>query len=133
MLSYFILYSYLHALISIELKVRNTNIGLCIHTLASRDFHPLHKTYGTWKWDIIESITPDAYDQAQDYQRHGIVGYDFIKKIRNRGINDDSLPLLELFMMLWPGNWKEQQVGDKLYQSTIIFCNLFLKSNSFII
>ena len=58
-------------------------------------------------WNIIDSVQPDPYNQAQDYRVHGVLQFDG-KKIKDRKAGDESAPLLELFMMLWPGNWKQQ-------------------------
>ena len=79
--------------------------------MLSRNFHPIRIRYGAWRWEIIESVRPDVYDQTQEYKAHGVVGYNFQKKIRDRKVDDDSKPLLELIELLWPGNWKEQLVS----------------------
>ena len=55
----------------------------------------------------MESVQPDPYDQVQEYQAHGVLQFDG-RKIKDRKLVDESMPLLELFMLLWPGDWKQQ-------------------------
>ena len=75
-----------------------------ICTSSSRDFHPLHRPYGEWTWHIVDSVTPDAQNQPTEYKHHGIIGFDFKKKVKDWQPTDNSKQLLELLMYLWPGN-----------------------------
>ena len=55
-------------------------------------------------------MTPNPHNQAIEYERHGIIGFDWKKKIKDRTTGDSSHPLLELLMYLWPGSWSDQKV-----------------------
>lgn len=75
--------------------------------LLSRNFHPLHDPYGLWKWEIVESVSSTPFEQADEYDHFGLIGFDFEKKFRS-GRSESARPWLDLLQRLWPGNWKDQ-------------------------
>jgi hypothetical protein len=60
-----------------------------------------------YKWTIIENVTSLDKLPKNEYNRVGLIGFNF-EKFRDSLLEENSTPYLDLLIKLWPGDWEEQ-------------------------
>jgi hypothetical protein len=65
-----------------------------------------NNTRHAYKWTIIENVTT-LEKQKREYERVGLIGFDF-EKFYDPLLEENSTPFLDLLIKLWPGDWEVQ-------------------------
>ena len=60
-----------------------------------------------YKWTIVNDVTSISVDRKEEYDKVGLIGFNF-NKFHDALVEENATPYLDLLTKMWPGDWQVQ-------------------------